>query len=412
MVVAAVIITLYTGGVVNFGFTAVFDPIAEQFRWSYAQISLASSLRGLEVGLLSALVGMLVDKWGPRRLIMGGSILTALGFLVLSRVSSLAMFYAAFALIALGMSACTGVVLLTAVTNWFDKRAGIATGIVASGFGLGGTIVPLVTALIDSLKWQNAMLVVGAGMLVICVPLGLVMRHRPEPYGYLPDGATTRSGAKRGQEEKPHNEARGRPFLALKDRAFWHIGLSSMCHSFVVGAVVTHIMPYLESLKIERSTASFVALVLPLCSIAGRLSSGWLSSRFGNKTMYSASFVFMTTGLIFFGYVALGSFWLVVPFIIAFSLGWGFSVISRITLLREHYGRAIFGAVLGFNSTIMMIGNTTGAPIAGWVYDKWGSYQGAWLAFGTLTLVGMVLALTAPGARKVSIAGGEPAGPA
>ena len=156
-----------------------------------------------------------------------------------------------------------------------------------------------------------------------------------------------------------------------------------------------------------------MALVLPLCSIAGRLSSGWLSSRFGNKTMYSGSFVFMTTGIVFFGYVTLGSFWLVIPFIIAFSLGWGYSVISRITLLREHYGRAIFGAVLGFNSTIMMIGNTTGAPIAGWVYDKWGSYQGAWLAFGALTLVGMALALTAPAARKEqALAEKAPAEPA
>ncbi len=408
MVAAAVIITLYTGGVVNFGFTAVFDPIAEQFKWSYAQISLASSLRGLEVGLLSAAVGMLVDKWGPRKLIFGGSILVALGFVVLSRVSSLGMFYAAFALIALGMSACTGVVLLTAVTNWFDKRAGLATGVVASGFGLGGTIVPLVTALIDAFQWRNAMLIVGGGMLLICLPLAMVMRHRPEPYGYLPDGAksagtvepvpVTPRRAKRSRGESTNGG--GSALRALKDRAFWHISLSSMCHSFVVGAVVTHIMPYLESLDIDRGVASLVALVLPLCSIAGRLSSGSLSNRFGNKTMYSASFVFMTTGLIFFGYLTLGNFWLVVPFVIAFSLGWGFSVISRLTLLREYYGRAIFGAVLGFNSTVMMIGNTTGAPIAGWVYDRWNSYQGAWLAFGALTLLGMVLALTSPAAKK------------
>ncbi len=404
MVAAAVIITLYTGGVVNFGFTAVFDPIAQQFGWSYAQISLASSLRGLEVGLLSAIVGMLVDKWGPRRLIFGGSILVALGFLVLSRVTSLGMFYAAFALIALGMSACTGVVLLTAVSNWFDRRAAIATGIVASGFGLGGTIVPLVTALIDSLKWRNAMLIVGGGMLAVCLPLAMVMRHRPEPYGYHPDGDAVGSVREQGREKKPAKEVRNVPVLrALQDRAFWHVSLSSMCHAFVVGAVVTHIMPYLESLDIDRSVASLVALVLPLCSIAGRLSSGFFSGRFGNKAVYSASFICMTTGLVFFGYVTLGSFWLVVPFIIAFSLGWGFSVISRITLLREHYGRASFGAVLGFNSTIMMIGNTTGAPIAGWVYDRWGSYQGAWLAFGALTLLGMVLAITAPGASKAEV---------
>jgi MFS family permease len=196
-----VIITLYTGGVVNFGFTAVFDPLAKEFGWSYAQISLASSLRGLEVGLLSAVVGLLVDRLGPRKLILGGTVLIFLGYLVLSGVSSLPMFYAAFALIALGMSACTGTVLLTAVTHWFSRRAGIATGIVASGFGLGGTIVPVVTRLIDTYQWRMAMVIVGLGVLVICLPLAFIVRHRPEDYGYLPDGDTAESIQARSQHD-------------------------------------------------------------------------------------------------------------------------------------------------------------------------------------------------------------------
>ncbi len=82
---ACVFILLYTSGVIHFGFTAVVEPIAEEFGWSYAQISLASSLRGLEMGLLAPLVGFLVDRWGPRRLVFGGSILVGLGLLVLSR---------------------------------------------------------------------------------------------------------------------------------------------------------------------------------------------------------------------------------------------------------------------------------------------------------------------------------------
>ena len=398
VVIACVIITLYTGGVVNFGFTAVFDPLATEFGWSYAQISFASSLRGLEVGLLSAAVGLLVDKWGPRKLIIGGSILIFLGYMVLSRVSSLLMFYAAFALIALGMSACTGTVLLTAVTHWFRRKAGIATGLVASGFGLGGMLVPIVTGLIDTLKWRNAMTVVGVGVLLICIPLALLVRHRPEDYGYLPDGDTeiVEEASKTRPKEPEVNRS---VWQALRDRAFWHVSLSSMCHSFVVGAVVTHVMPYLDSVGVARAMASLVALVLPLCSIAGRLSSGVLSNRFGNRAVYSSSFVLMTLGLLSFSAINPGTLWLAVPFIITFSLGWGFSVISRITLLREHYGRASFGAIIGFNSTIMMIGNVSGAPLAGWSYDNFGSYQGAWIVFGIVTLGGMVLALTIPSRR-------------
>jgi len=406
VVIACVIITLYTGGVVNFGFTAVFDPLATEFGWSYAQISFASSLRGLEVGLLSAAVGLLVDRWGPRKLIIGGSILIFFGYMVLSRVSSLLMFYAAFALIALGMSACTGTVLLTAVTHWFRRKAGIATGLVASGFGLGGMLVPIVTGLIDTLKWRNAMTVVGVGVLLICIPLALLVRHRPEDYGYLPDGDTEIvEEASKARPKEP--EVNLSVWQALRDRAFWHVSLSSMCHSFVVGAVVTHVMPYLDSVGIARATASLVALVLPLCSIAGRLSSGVLSNRFGNRAVYSSSFVLMTLGLLSFSAINPGTLWLAVPFIITFSLGWGFSVISRITLLREHYGRASFGAIIGFNSTIMMIGNVSGAPLAGWSYDSFGSYQGAWIVFGIVTMGGMVLALTIP-SRRDKLPVGDP----
>jgi len=84
---ASLLITLYTGGVVHFGFTAVFESIAEEFRWSYAAISLASSLRGFEVGFLAPVVGSLADRWGPRKLIFGGSVFICLSFWFLSRIS-------------------------------------------------------------------------------------------------------------------------------------------------------------------------------------------------------------------------------------------------------------------------------------------------------------------------------------
>jgi predicted MFS family arabinose efflux permease len=399
VVFACMVITLYTGGVVNFGFTAVFDPLIKEFGWSSAQISLAASLRGLEVGLLSAGVGLLVDRLGPRKLIIAGSILITIGYIILSRVSSLLMFYAAFALISLGMSSCAGTVLLTAVTHWFNRKAGIATGIVASGFGLGGIIVPVVTLLIDKFDWRSAMMIIAAGTLVVCLPLALLVRHRPEDYGYLPDGDSKETDNNKQAVTKTP-EVNVTVWQALKDRAFWHVSVSSMCHSFVVGAVVTHIMPYLGSVGIDRSAASLIALFLPLSSVIGRLSSGSFSNKVGNRAVYTSSFILMTVGLLCFSGIKASSVWLTVPFILIFSLGWGFSVISRITLLREHYGRASFGAVIGFNSTIMMIGNVSGAPIAGWSYDNFGSYQGAWIVFGIVTLGGMLLAWTTPSRKN------------
>ncbi|MBM2825095.1 MAG: hypothetical protein HW402_759 [Dehalococcoidales bacterium] len=394
---ACVLITLYAGGIVQFGFTAIFKPIAEEFGWSYAQISLAGSLRGFEMGILAPLMGILVDRWGPRRLIFAGSIIVFLGFLLLSRVSSLAMFYGAFALIAVGYSTYTDAVVMTVVANWFRRKTGTAIGIVASGFALGGLLVPLVTKLIDVLQWRVAMLIAGLSILLVVLPLSLLVRHKPEHYGYQPDGAVSNSvGTSKVQILPPRTEVNIPVKQAIRSRVFWHVAVAAMCHAFVISAVVMHIMPYLSSLGIGRSISSLIALAVPLVSICGRLGSGWLSDRLGKRYVFAASYALITVGLFLLGYVTTGTIWLTVPFIIAFSLGWGGSVTTRISLLSEYFGRLRFGTILGITSGIMMVGNIAGAPLAGWVFDTWGSYRGAWLGYGALTTVGMVLVLTIP----------------
>ena len=110
-------IAFLESGVVFYGFTAVFEPLADEFGWSYAQISLAMSLRGLESSLLAPLVGILVDRWGTRRLLFGAVVLIGFGLILLSRTNSLFMFYLAFAIVALGVSGSSSTVTTTAVAT-------------------------------------------------------------------------------------------------------------------------------------------------------------------------------------------------------------------------------------------------------------------------------------------------------
>jgi len=155
-------------------------------------------------------------------------------------------------------------------------------------------------------------------------------------------------------------------------------------------------MPYLSSLGIARSLSSLVALVLSVVSISGRLSSGWLAERWGSKHEFSIGFALMTTGLLVFGCVTNEMIWLLIPFIITLSLGWGFSVTTRLSLLRDYFGRANYGTILGFVSGMMMLGSITVAPLVGWVFDTWGSYKSAWLGFYMVTILGLVLVITLP----------------
>jgi len=152
IVLACFFISLYVGAVVFFGVTAFVSPLREEFGWSYTQISFAASLRGLEMGIFAPIVGFLVDRFGSKKLLLAGTITTGLGLLFLSRTQSLAMFYASFLLLAFGSGGCTSVVTMTAVANWFHKNIGIAFGVMASGFGASGLLVPLIVELQNSLK--------------------------------------------------------------------------------------------------------------------------------------------------------------------------------------------------------------------------------------------------------------------
>ncbi|MFC2048249.1 MFS transporter [Chloroflexota bacterium] len=393
---AGLFIALYVAGTIHLGFTAVFEPLAEEFGWSYAQISLAASLRGMEIGILVPLAGFLADRWGPRRLVFGGGILIFLGFLLFSRVSSLGMFYMAAVLIAMGMSSCTNALLVIAVANWFRRKVGIAVGIVVSGVGLGGFLVPIITILVDTLGWRTAVFILGLGMLVIVLPLSLLLRHKPEQYGYLPDGEVSvpvEAGEPLTSSESAEISIPARQ--AIRNRAVWHIALATMCCVFAVQAVVIHVMPYLSSIGIIRSVSSLVALALPVTSICGRVGAGWLGDRIGRRKVFAFSLILITMGMLFFGYAG-EAVWLLVPFVFTFGLGWGSIVTTRIALLRQYFGRSSFGTILGFSVGVSTVGTMAGPPLAGWVFDTWGSYQGIWLGIAALTLMGLVLILTMP----------------
>ena len=397
IVVACFSISILIGGFVVLGFTAFFEPIANEFGWSYAQISLAASLRGVELGLLAPLLGLVIDRWGPRRIMLSGTILVGLSLIFLSRTNSLGVYYGVFALMAIGISAHSPTVIMTAVANWFRKQVGLATGIMASGFALGGLLIPVVVKLIDVFDWRNTLLILSLIIWVIGIPLSLLVRHKPEQYGYTVDG----------EQNNDEVSYKRRPYLqteepdiglreVLKSRVFWHIGMAWTLQFLSISAVTVHVMPYLSTVGIPRSISSLVATALPLASIIGRVSSGWLSDRFNKKRVATGFFTIMIAGLLFFMYASNEEAWLLIPFFICFGIGWGGNNIMRPALIREHFGISNFGAILGFIMGMNSIGSIVSPLFAGWVYDNWGSYYIAWLVLVCLVFAGLLILVTIP----------------
>jgi len=394
---ACFLISLYGGGVVFYGFTAIFEPLANEFGWSYAQISFAASLRGLEAGLLAPLVGLLVDRWGPRKLLLSGSIITSLGLMLLSRTTSLGTFYGAFVVIAIGMSTCSSTVLMTAVANWFRKKIGIATGIMICGYGFSGLLVPVMVDLIDRYEWRMAIAILAIGMLAICLPLSLLVRHKPEQYGYQPDGAVYED-VKSNDRPLPAEsvEVNIKAKQAIKSRTFWHISLALLCQAAIVSAITTHVMPYLSSINITRAKSSLIASAIPLVSIGGRIGLGWLGDRIDKRRLIAGALGMICGGLLCFGFASPEANWLFIPFLILYGIGYGGNNTLRASVLSEFFGRKNFGAIHGLVIGIMMIGSIAGPPVAGWVFDKWHSYQPIWFVFAGLAVAALALAATTP----------------
>jgi MFS family permease len=404
LVGASVLIALYMAAVVFYGFTAFIEPMADELGWSYTKISLGASLRGLEGGLLAPIFGILIDRWGPRRLIFIGGIIMSLGLFLLSRTTTLLMFYTAFTVIAVGVSCCSMTALVTTVANWFKRRIGLASGIASAGFGLSGLLIPVIVRLIDSYEWRTAMLILAIGALALITPLSLLFRHKPEQYGYLPDGddpvAVKANTGNVDQAELSSSEESIGVRQALKSRVFWHIALAYVCFHFVIGAVITHVMPYLSSIGVGRATAGMIAMAIPLGSVVGRLGMGWIADRFDRRKVAAVGFAMMCLGLVCFEYVATVGTWLLVPFLLLFCIGYGGNNTLRVALLRGMFGRESFGSIFGFLMGISITGSIMGPPMAAWVFDNYGSYQNVWLVVSGFAIMSMVFIWTMPKAVK------------
>ncbi|MEW6334087.1 MAG: MFS transporter, partial [Thermodesulfobacteriota bacterium] len=277
ILLACFLISIITGAVTFFGFTAFFDPLVREFGWSHTQVSFALSLRGIEMSLLSPLVGFLVDRLGSRRLALWGVITIGIGFIMLSFTRTLWMFYASIILIAFGGGGCTGVVLMHVITNWFQSKVGLALGILTSGFGASGFLIPVIVWLIDAFGWRSAVVILGAGTWLIGIPLVFVIRNTPEEYGLRPDGRKTDLQPAPKKDKVEAGAGRIRIAHVIRNRAFLFLALSEAIRMMVVAAVITHIMPYLNVLQIPRATAGMIAAGLSVISILGRLGFGWLA---------------------------------------------------------------------------------------------------------------------------------------
>ncbi len=389
VVLACFMVGSYMNGAVFLSFTAFFEPLVREYGWTHTQISIAMSLRGFEMSLFTPALGFLVDRFGSRKILIAGVVTICIGLPLLSVTRSLGMFYLSFMFLSFGAGGCGGLVTQTVVANWFNKNLGKALGIVSSGFGASGVMVPVIVWLIDGYGWRATLVLLAIGALVICLPLCFMVREKPEDYGLLPDGAVR--GTRKAQPKTPM--AATIPLReALRDRAFLALITIDIMRQVTNSAIGVHIMPYLATEGMSRATAGIVAAAFPLVTILGRGGLGWLGDLYDRRRVLALTFCLAALGLLSFCFVRLG--WpLVLVFLLLLATGLGGSNIVGRTILREQFGRDYFARMLGIMMGVASIGGMIGPTLAGWLFDTTRSYYTAWLLFAGTSALSAWLAL-------------------
>jgi MFS family permease len=393
--VSAAIMHFFGGGTFYYGFTVFFNPIRETFGWNATVTSVAFTLQRLEGGIMGPIAGYLVDRFGPRRLMMAGWAVVGVGFILMSRISSLWGFYGTFVIIATGSSFASGMMSNVAIANWFNKKRSRALTIAFVGPGLCGLLVPLLAMLNSRFGWQATLFYTGIALWLTVLPLSLMMRHRPEPYGYLPDGAIT-SAQSSPVIGSIRQSGDGLPTRSvLRTSGFWFLAAGAFFQQIGTSAVMVHIVPYLESVNVETTIAALAVTGMTLCSLIGRIGFGMLGDFANKRFLIAASLGLQAVGLFVFSTISADRMWLLILFLLTFGPGYGGPIPLRPALMADYFGTRNFGTIMGLSGMVSMVGGLISPVLAGWVFDTTGSYQIAWTIFAFITLPAIPLMLLA-----------------
>jgi len=387
------ILAVYGNGVFYYGFSTFVKPIVQELAWSMTVVSGAFSIYRLEAGIAAPVVGYLLDRIGPQKLVFAGGLVMGSGFIALSRVHNVLPFYAAIIIISCGWSAFSGsAVGNPLVGRWFVKKRGVALGLYNAATGLAGLIVPVVAYMIVHCGWRSTLFAMGFLTWLIVLPFSFFLKHSPEKCGLLPDGdpsPTVDCDDRREGETVKAAEVDFSLRKSVSTSAFWILTACFFIHQIVQSTVFVHLIPYLIDLGIPATSSASVVTVIALASIASRYGFGWLGDRFNKKSLLLILFILQPIAL--FSLARASTLLDIIPFVVFYSIGYGGTVVVKATITGDYYGRQNFGTIFGAIQGISTFGGIAGPLAAGLVYDVYGSYHMAFVAFAVMMALTAIL---------------------
>jgi MFS family permease len=373
MLVSFASVLVYTFGI-------FLKPISETFLWNRESVSAAFGFAAMTAALCAPITGLLLDRFGPRKVIVPAIVVFGCAFASLSLLTaSLVHYYALFIVFGTVAMATSQVAYSRAISTWFHRRLGAALAFGMCGSAVGAMILPpIAQRLIDVLGWRLAAVAIGGAILAIGLPTVLAfVRERPD--SRTADGRRSAEGATVGQ--------------GLADYRFWVIVVVLFCISITQNGAVTHLSALLTDRGVTPDRAAIAVSALGGAALAGRLATGWLIDRFFAPYVSLVLLLGAAAGTYLLATASSLPMGVVAAVLIGFSMGGEADIIPY--LVARYFGLRSFSVLYALTWTFYAIAGAIGPVLMGKAFDVTGTYERllSWLAIATLVLAPLMLVL-------------------
>ena len=393
IVAAGAIIQALHSGLLFSAFGSYSVLLQQEFGWTATTLSIAFAMTRAESGILGPIQGWILDRLGPRFVMLLGTTILGISFLLFATMSGLSQFFIYYFLMSLGASLSGFFSITISLVNWFQRYRSRALAFAGMGGALGGLSIPIVVFFLEQFGWRTTAFGSGIMILIIGIPLCNIIRHRPSDSGQFPDGINL--------DELPKNDTYKPPEgltvvdftakQAFKTRAFWTISLGHGSALLVVGAIMLHLPLHLTSQEIGMSLqeASFIVGAIPAMQIVGHLLGGYLGDRLNKRLIAICCMIGHTLGLFLLTFAVHPiMIWI---FAISHGIAWGARGPLMQSWRADYFGTKHIGSITGLSNGLATFGSAISPIFIGGMFDSTGSYELAWLICLVSTFVAVPL---------------------
>jgi len=380
-----------------------FKPMLEEFGWNRAVLSSVQSVALIAFTIASPFLGWLIDRFGPRTMILVSVATQPLGQVLNGIATNIWHLYLARFLLGVDTLYATNVLL----NRWFVKKRGTALGIAATGMAIGTMVLPPISQYLILLwGWRPTMLFWAGIALVVMLPIALSIKNSPEDKGYGPDGEPLervesiepQPGLEDTTSQAKHLIQEGSSLLeALKTRAFWFLSASHLICGIGCGFMMTHIVIFATDVGYSAMISASLVSVQGGINLVGVLVTGSLSDKITRKNVLalthfvrSMSFVIVAIFIL----LGSGSLWLLYIAVALFGFGWYTTAPLVPGLIADLFGNLRMGTIIGVVSSCHMFGMAVGAYAGGAIFELTQSYYLFFLILSLLSFLAVIFAFS------------------